>query len=83
MTTRLQRTIAITGAASGIGAATAHRLRAEGHRVITVDVTRPMSRATSRRRPGDARAIASVTRLAGGRLDGLVHAPTLDMSRAC
>ena len=37
MTTRLQRTIAITAAASGIGAATAHRLRAEGHRVITVD----------------------------------------------
>ena len=37
MTTRLPRTIAIAGAASGIGAATAHWLRAEGHRVITVD----------------------------------------------
>lgn len=77
MTTTLQRTIAITGAASGIGAATAHWLRAEGHRVITVDrhqadVTGDLATA-----PGRWRAIASVTRLAGGRLDGLVHAPTL------
>ena len=31
-------TIAVTGAASGIGAATAARLTSAGHRVITVDV---------------------------------------------
>lgn len=36
-TTGLQRTIAVAGAASGIGAATARWLRAEGHRVITID----------------------------------------------
>jgi NAD(P)-dependent dehydrogenase (short-subunit alcohol dehydrogenase family) len=81
MTTTLQRTIAITGAASGIGAATAHWLWAEGHRVITVDrhqadVTGDLATA-----PGRWRAIASVTRLAGGRLDALVHAPTLEDRR--
>ena len=32
------RTIAITGAASGIGAATSERLQSEGHRVIGVDL---------------------------------------------
>ena len=34
-------TIAITGAASGLGAATTTRLRADGHRVITVDPSSP------------------------------------------
>jgi hypothetical protein len=31
--------------------------------------------------PGRWRAIAAVTRLAGGRLDGLVHVPTLEERR--
>ena len=35
------RTIAVTGVASGIGAALAARLRAEGHRVIGLDVREP------------------------------------------
>ncbi len=33
-----QKTYVVSGAASGIGAATTERLRAEGHRVITVDL---------------------------------------------
>jgi electron transfer flavoprotein beta subunit len=32
------KTYAVTGAASGIGAATTARLRADGHRVVTVDL---------------------------------------------
>jgi 3-oxoacyl-[acyl-carrier protein] reductase len=32
------RTAAITGGRSGLGAATAHRLRDDGHRVITIDL---------------------------------------------
>jgi NAD(P)-dependent dehydrogenase (short-subunit alcohol dehydrogenase family) len=81
MTTTLQRTIAITGAASGIGAATAHWLWAEGHRVITVDRHQAEVTGDLATAPGRWRAIASVTRLAGGRLDALVHAPTLEDRR--
>jgi NAD(P)-dependent dehydrogenase (short-subunit alcohol dehydrogenase family) len=83
MTTTLPRTIAITGAASGIGAATAHWLRAEGHRVITVDRHQADVTCDLATAPGRWRAIASVTRLAGGRLDGLVHVPTLEDRREC
>jgi hypothetical protein len=39
MTTRLQRTIAITGAASGIGAATVHRLRSPMFRFFALNAS--------------------------------------------
>ncbi|HZP29252.1 MAG TPA: SDR family oxidoreductase [Acidimicrobiia bacterium] len=65
-------TIAITGAASGMGAATKARLEAGGHRVIGVDqrdadVVADLSTADGRRA-----AIAGVRDRAGGSLDGLV-----------
>jgi NAD(P)-dependent dehydrogenase (short-subunit alcohol dehydrogenase family) len=65
-------TIAITGAASGMGAATKARLEADGHRVIGVDqrdteIVADLSSADGRRA-----AIDRVGELSGGSLDGLV-----------
>ena len=66
------RTIAVTGAASGIGAATAARLARQGDRVIGVDrraadVTCDLATATGRQT-----AIDEVARRCDGTLDGLV-----------
>jgi NAD(P)-dependent dehydrogenase (short-subunit alcohol dehydrogenase family) len=74
------RSIAITGAASGIGLATAERLRARGDRVIGIDlrdadVTCDLGTAAGR----DA-AIAEVRGLTGGRLDGIVAAAGVNAS---
>lgn len=70
------KTIAITGAASGIGAATAAQLREEGHRVIGVDLrdagdgdTLIADLATP---DGRRDAIAAILERCEGRLDGLV-----------
>jgi len=65
-------TICVTGSASGIGAATAKRLTADGHRVIGVDmrdadVVGDLSKVEDRRRIVD-----EVTTMCGGVLDGLV-----------
>lgn len=79
------RTIAITGAASGIGAATAARVAGEGARVIGVDVrTDPSSTAVGEwveadlgTAAGRRDAIERVTSASDGVLDGLVTAAGL------
>lgn len=65
-------TICVTGSASGIGAATAERLRRAGHRVIGVDlrdaeVTGDLSKSEDR-----SRIVAEVLAACDGALDGLV-----------
>lgn len=78
------RTVAITGAASGIGAATAARLAAVGHRVIGVDLRAREGGGASDwveadlgTREGRAHAVNEVGALAAGGLDGLVTAAGL------
>ncbi len=66
------KTIAITGAASGIGAALAKRLSGEGHRVIGVDVQQADVVADLSTSEGRQAAIAAVRETCGGVLDGFV-----------
>ncbi len=70
-------TYAVTGAASGIGAATAERLRRDGYHVIGIDrndcdVTADLSSAAGR-----SAAVRDVLEHADGRLDGAVLAAGL------
>jgi NAD(P)-dependent dehydrogenase (short-subunit alcohol dehydrogenase family) len=65
-------TVVVTGSASGIGAATSARLGAAGHRVIGVDVRDADVVADLGTADGRRAAIADVTDLAGGSLDGVV-----------
>jgi 3alpha-hydroxysteroid 3-dehydrogenase len=65
-------TYAITGAASGICAAVADRLKREGHRVIGVDVQPTDVVADLGTAEGRSDATARVAELSGGSLDGLV-----------
>jgi len=65
-------TIAITGSASGIGAATRVRLVRAGHQVIGVDVRDAEIIADLATAAGREAAIAAVRKAAGNRLDGLV-----------
>lgn len=77
-------TIAISGSASGIGAATASRLRAAGHRVIGID--RPGTavdvEADLGTAEGRARAIDATVAACGGHLDAAVLAAGLGSRRA-
>src|SRR4029079_13047895 len=66
------RTIAITGSASGMGAALGERLTAAGDRVIGVDLRNADVEADLGTRAGRAQAIERVGELSGGALDGLV-----------
>ena len=66
------RTTAVTGAASGIGAATTARLAAAGHRVVTIDVHDADVIADLSTADGRAAAVAGVAAACGGVLDGLV-----------
>jgi len=66
------RTVAITGAGSGIGAATAARLSADGHRVIGVDLRGAEIEADLGTPEGRDAAIGAVTEACGGVLDGLI-----------
>jgi len=64
--------IAITGAASGIGAATAKRLEGDGHRVIGIDVRTADIVADLATPDGRRAAIDGILERSDGRLDGLV-----------
>lgn len=66
----LARTVAITGAASGIGAATREALLRSGHRVIGVDLRDAEIKADLSK--GAGRAAAAKALAAAGPLDGLV-----------
>jgi NAD(P)-dependent dehydrogenase (short-subunit alcohol dehydrogenase family) len=70
-------TYAVTGSASGMGKATAERLRANGHTVIGVDI-QPADVVADLSTPAGRRAAADAVRSAcGGRLDGAVLAAGL------
>ena len=66
------RTVVVTGAASGMGAATCARLDASGHRVIGVDIREADVVADLGTPAGRAQAIEAVGALADGSLEGLV-----------
>lgn len=65
-------TTAITGSASGIGAAVAATLRAAGHRVIGIDRSNAEVTADLSTAEGRDSAITQVLELSHGTLDGLV-----------
>lgn len=65
-------TIAVTGSASGIGAAVAAHLEKEGHRVIGVDQRNAEVTADLSTSEGRAHAVAEVARISEGRLDGFL-----------
>jgi NAD(P)-dependent dehydrogenase (short-subunit alcohol dehydrogenase family) len=66
------RTIVVTGAASGIGAACAARLTKDGHQVIGVDLHNADVLVNLEEPAGRASAIAKMAELANGSLDGIV-----------
>lgn len=67
-----QRTVVVTGSASGMGAATKARLEADGQRVIGVDQRDADVVADLSTAEGRAAAIEAVTAASGGAIDGLV-----------
>ena len=78
-----RRTVIVTGAASGIGEATARRLLAEGASVVGVDLVSPDRLGTDERLLATTADVTDATAVAGvvdatverfGRVDGLVHA---------
>jgi NAD(P)-dependent dehydrogenase (short-subunit alcohol dehydrogenase family) len=66
------RVVAVTGSASGIGAAIRARLERDGQRVIGVDLRDAEVVADLASASGRAAAIAAIERACDGRLDGLV-----------
>lgn len=66
------RTVAVTGSASGIGAAVRNALEAGGARVIGVDLHDAEVTADLSTPGGRADAVAAIAELGQGRLDGLV-----------
>jgi NAD(P)-dependent dehydrogenase (short-subunit alcohol dehydrogenase family) len=71
------RHIAVTGAASGLGAATRQRLEAAGDRVIGVDLAASDIDADLATTDGRAQAVTAIRELTGGVLNGLVVAAGL------
>ncbi len=68
----MDRMYVVTGAASGIGAATASYLRERGGRVIGTDLRDADVIANLATREGRAELVDGVTRLSGGSIDGIV-----------
>ena len=68
----MERTYVVTGAASGIGAATARYLREHGGRVIACDLCEADVAADLTTAEGRAALVEGVTRLSGGSIDGVV-----------
>ena len=68
----MDRTYVVTGAASGIGAATTRYLRERGGRVIGCDLHDADVVANLTTPEGRAELVDGVTRLSGGRIDGIV-----------
>ena len=68
------RTIAVTGAASGMGAATVATLREQGHRVIDVDIRDAEIIANLADQGGRRDAVNAIRAACEGMLDGLVCA---------
>lgn len=68
----MSRTIVVTGAASGIGAATVDRLKGAGHRVIGVDLRNADIDADLGTPEGRAAMVAEVTRLAPDGIDAVL-----------
>jgi len=65
-------TFAISGCATGIGAATRKRIEADGHRVIGIDLRDVEVPADLSQPEGRGRAIDETLKACGGRLDGVV-----------
>lgn len=68
----MNRTIVITGAASGIGAATANTLRTQGHRVIGVDLQGVEVDGDLSTAAGRLEAAEATVQLAGGVVDAVI-----------
>ena len=68
----MSRTIVVTGAASGIGQATAQILEDAGNRVIRVDLSEGDVTADLGTKEGVAAAVETITELSDGVIDGLV-----------
>lgn len=74
-------TYAVTGSASGMGAAAVAQLRADGHTVITVDIRDADVVADLSTAEGRAHAAEQVLTVCGARLDGALMAAGLGPSK--
>ncbi|MFI5671730.1 SDR family oxidoreductase [Streptomyces sp. NPDC051704] len=73
------RTYLVTGAASGIGEATAARLRAQGHTVLGADLAGSDIDADLSTPEGRTRLVARARELSGGRLDAVIASAGLHL----